>query len=80
MWTTKRPNLLIIGGGSLQHQTLIECSNLDLGKILVDGNTNCFCANSPYLNPDYFIHADVRNPKLVLSEVKKWLGRNRKVS
>jgi len=79
MWTIERPNLLIIGGGSLQHQTLVECCYLDLGKILVDGNPNCFCAKSPYLNPDYFIHADVKNPKLVLSEVKKWLRINRKV-
>lgn len=80
MWITKkRPNLLIIGGGSLQHQTLVECENLGLGKILVDGNPDCYCARSPLLHPDYFIHADVKHPKLVLSQVKKWLRRNRKV-
>jgi biotin carboxylase len=76
----KRPNLLIIGGGELQHQTLIECNKLGLGKILVDGNPNCYCARSPYFNNDYFIHADIKDPKLVLSQTKKWLkGKNVKI-
>lgn len=78
MWTT-RPNLLIIGGGVLQHETLIECNKLRLGKILVDGNPDCYCARSPALNSDYFILADIKNKELVLSQVKKWLKKHRDV-
>jgi len=79
MGFNKRPNLLIIGGGVLQHQTLIECSKLDLGKIVVDGDEDCFCARSPYFNNDYFIHASTKDPKEVLSQVKKWLRKHRDV-
>jgi len=79
MWTTKRKNLLIIGGGVLQQQTLIECNKLGLGKILVDMNPQCFCARSYLFNSDYFIEADTKDKKLVLSQVKKWLRKHRDV-
>jgi len=72
-------NLLIIGGGILQHQTLIECSSLGLGKILVDGNPDCFCAGSPYFNNKFFIPASIKDPKAVLSKVKDFLRKNRKI-
>jgi len=72
-------NLLIIGGGVLQHQTLLECNNLGLGKILVDADPGCFCAKSPLFNEDYFIQASTKDPKEVLSQVKKWLKKNKKV-
>ena len=79
MWTTKRKNLLIIGGGELQHQTLVECNKMGLGKILVDGNPQCYCAQSPMFNRDYFIHASTKDPKEVLSQVKKWLRKHKDV-
>jgi len=79
MWTTKRKNLLIIGGGVLQQQTLIECNKLGLGKILVDMNPQCFCARSYLFNSDYFIEADIKNKELVLSQTKKWLRKHRDV-
>jgi biotin carboxylase len=78
MWTTKDKNLLIIGGGILQHQTLVECGT-ELGKVLVDGNPDCYCAKSYLFNNDYFVHADIKDPNLVLSQVKKFLKRKRNV-
>ena len=75
----KKPNLLIIGGGELQHQTLVECNNLGLGKILVDMNPQCYCARSPLFNSDYFIHASTKDPKAVLSQTKKWLKKHKDV-
>jgi len=70
-------NLLIIGGGVLQHPTLVECQKLGLGKIVVDGNPDCYCFKSYLLKKDFFIHADIKDPKLVLSQVKKWLKKHR---
>lgn len=78
MWTTKTPNLLIIGGGVLQHQTLVECGT-QLGKVLVDKDPSCYCAKSYLFNNDYFVHADIKDPKLVLSQVKKFLKQKRNV-
>jgi biotin carboxylase len=75
----KYPNLLIIGGGILQHETLMECNAMKLGKILVDANPNCYCAKSPALNSNFFIKADIKNKFLVLSQVKKWLKKHRDV-
>jgi len=73
-------NLIIIGGGVLQQQTLVECGGRRLGKILVDGDPNCWCAKSPYFNNDYFIECgEFHNPSVVLSEVKKFLRKNRHV-
>lgn len=79
MWTTKHKNLLIIGGGVLQHQTLVECNNLGLGKVLVDGNPNCYCAKSYIFNNDYFIHASTKDPVSVLSKVKEFLKKKKNV-
>lgn len=79
MWITKRPNLLIIGGGELQYETLIECNKLGLGKILVDANPQCYCARSFIFNDDYFIHADIKNKELVLSQTKRWLKKHKDV-
>lgn len=75
----KYPNLLIIGGGELQHETLIQCNQMGLGKILVDGNPNCYCASSPAFNNDYFVHASTKDPKAVLSQTKKWLKKHPRV-
>jgi len=75
----KLPNLLIIGGGELQHQTLVECNKIGLGKILVDGNCNCYCAKSPLFNQDYFIQASTKDKELVLSQTNKWLKKHRDV-
>jgi biotin carboxylase len=75
----KYPNLLIIGGGELQHETLIECGLLGLGKILVDANPECYCARSPAFNRNYFIHASTKDPKEVLSQTKKWLKKHKDV-
>jgi len=77
MWTTKPKFLLIIGGGILQEQTLIECNKLGLGKIIVDGNEDCYCTKSPYFDTDNFICADISKPELVLSQLKKWFRVNR---
>lgn len=77
--TKKRPNLLIIGGGVLQHQTLVECCKLGLGKTLVDQDPDCYCARSPLFNQDYFIKASTKNPQEVLSQTKKWLKEHRDV-
>lgn len=79
MWFLKRPNLLIIGGGVLQHETLLQCNKMGLGKILVDGDPACYCARSPAFNRDYFIHADIKDKELVLSQTKKWLKKHRDV-
>jgi len=73
MWTTKSKFLLILGGGILQEQTLVECNKLGLGKIIVDGNENCYCSKSPYFDTDNFICADISKPELVLSQVRKFL-------
>uniref|UniRef100_A0A6M3LR24 ATP-grasp domain-containing protein n=1 Tax=viral metagenome TaxID=1070528 RepID=A0A6M3LR24_9ZZZZ len=75
----RNKNLLIIGGGILQHQTLVECNKLGLGKILVDGDLNCYCAKSYLFNEDYFIQASTKESEVVLSQVKKWLKKHRKV-
>jgi biotin carboxylase len=76
----KTPNLIIIGGGILQRETLFECENRGWGKVLVDGDQNCSCSKSPYFNRDYFIQSgDFHNPKTVLSDVKKFLSKNRHV-
>lgn len=72
-------NLLIIGGSELQYQTFVECNKLGLGKILVDGNPNCYCARSPIFNSNFFIHASTKKPKDVLSQTKKWLQKHRNV-
>jgi len=75
----KYPNLLIIGGGILQHETLIQCNAMGLGKILVDANPDCYCAKSPALNSNFFIKADIKNRVLVLSQVNQWLKKHRDV-
>jgi len=75
----KYPNLLIIGGGSLQYETLVQCNSLGLGKILVDADPFCYCARSPIFNNDYFIKASTRDYKLVLSKVKEWLKKHKDV-
>jgi len=77
MWTTKSKYLLIIGGGLLQEQTLVECNKLGLRKIIVDGNEDCYCSKSPYFNKDNFILADISKPDLVLYQLKKWLRVHR---
>jgi biotin carboxylase len=72
-------NLLIIGGSELQYETLVQCNEMGLGKILVDGNPNCYCARSPIFNSNYFIHASTKDPKEVLSQTKEWLKKHRNV-
>lgn len=79
MWTTKRKNLLIIGGGVLQYETFNECVKMGLGRILVDGSADCYCRKSPLLRDEHFILANIKNKELVLSQVKKWLKKHRDV-
>ena len=75
--TGKRKNLLIIGGGILQYQTIIQASELKLGKILVDGNPDCYCRKSPYFNDDYFIHCSTKDIKGIINKVKQFLKKHR---
>ena len=79
MWImAKRDNLIIIGGGILQHKTFID-RPVGLGTILVDGSPNCYCAQSPYFNNDYFVKASTRKPEEVIREVKKFLKKDRAI-
>jgi biotin carboxylase len=74
------PNLIILGGGVLQQQTLVECDRMGLGKVLVDGNPLCWCAKSPWFNSDYFVHSgDFKEPWKVLSQIKKFLRKHPKI-
>ena len=73
----QRENLLVIGGGILQEQTLIQANCMCLGKIIVDGDENCYCRRSPYHNPDYFIHCSTKDINGIIKKTKQFIKKHK---
>lgn len=67
--------LIVIGGGILQYQTLVECEKMGIGIILVDRDKDCYCASRN--KNGYFINADIKDPYEVLSQVNDFINSNK---
>ena len=75
MWITYKNTLLVIGGGVLQLPVFKICEDMGLGTLLVDGDPNCWCSKRQYFDKEFFINASIKEPEVVLSQVRKWLKK-----
>lgn len=65
---TTQPNLLILGGGALNTQAILEAKNHGFKTFVADGNENAPC----FAIADVPVHADIRSAEALLPHVRNW--------